>query len=72
MAGALKKQFNIQSGDRVIIYMPMVIESVVAMLALARIGATHVTVFGGFSAKQLTNRIIDSKPKAIILANAGK
>ena len=51
MAGALKKQFNIQSGDRVIIYMPMVIESVVAMLALARIGATHVTVFGGFSAK---------------------
>lgn len=52
--------------------MPMVIESLVAILACARIGAPHVVVFGGFSAHQLANRIVDCKPKAIILANAGK
>jgi len=51
MAGALKSNFKIEAGDRVIIYMPMVIESIIAMLACARIGAIHVTVFGGFSAK---------------------
>lgn len=52
--------------------MPMVIESIIAILACARIGATHVVVFGGFSAHELANRIVDSNPKAIILANAGK
>ena len=52
--------------------MPMVIESIVAILACARIGATHVVVFGGFSAHELANRIVDSNPKAIILSNAGK
>jgi acyl-coenzyme A synthetase/AMP-(fatty) acid ligase len=60
------------AGDRVIIYMPMVIESLVAILACARIGATHVVVFGGFSAQELANRIVDSQPKLIICSNAGK
>lgn len=59
-------------GDRVIIYMPMIIESIIAILACARIGATHVVVFGGFSAHELANRIADSHPKVVILANAGK
>ena len=49
-AGGLKDNFKIGVGDRVIIYMPMVIESIIAILACARIGATHVVVFGGFSA----------------------
>lgn len=49
-AGGLKENFKIGVGDRVIIYMPMVIESIIAILACARIGATHVVVFGGFSA----------------------
>jgi propionyl-CoA synthetase len=52
--------------------MPMVIESIIAILACARIGATHVVVFGGFSAHELANRIVDCKPKLVILANAGK
>ncbi len=50
----------------------MVIESLVAILACARIGATHVVVFGGFSAQELANRIVDSQPKLIICSNAGK
>lgn len=72
MAGALKNEFKVVAGDRVIIYMPMVIESVIAILACARIGATHVVVFGGFSAHELANRIVDCSPKLIISANAGK
>lgn len=65
---ALKAQ-GIQKGDRVIIYMPMAIESVVAMQACARIGATHSVVFGGFSAKALQERIIDAGAVAVITAN---
>ena len=49
-AGSLKSNFNIQKGDPVIIYMPMIVEGLVAILACARIGAPHVVVFGGFSA----------------------
>ncbi len=67
-ANALKAQ-GVQKGDRVIIYMPMTIEGVVAMQACARIGATHSVVFGGFSAKALHERIIDAGAVAVITAN---
>jgi acetyl-CoA synthetase len=67
-ANALKAQ-GIEKGDRVIIYMPMTIEGVVAMQACARIGATHSVVFGGFSAKALNERIIDAGAVAVITAN---
>jgi len=67
-ANALKAQ-GIEKGDRVLIYMPMTIEGVVAMQACARIGATHSVVFGGFSAKSLQERIIDAGAVAVITAN---
>jgi acetyl-CoA synthetase len=67
-ANALKAQ-GIAKGDRVVIYMPMTIEGVVAMQACARIGATHSVVFGGFSAKALQERIIDAGAVAVITAN---
>ncbi|OUL98707.1 acetate--CoA ligase [Variovorax sp. JS1663] len=67
-ANALKAQ-GIAKGDRVIIYMPMTIEGVIAMQACARIGATHSVVFGGFSAKALQERIIDAGAVAVITAN---
>jgi len=60
---------GIHKGDRVVIYMPMTIEGVVAMQACARIGATHSVVFGGFSAKALQERIIDAGAVAVITAN---
>lgn len=67
-ANALKAE-GIQKGDRVIIYMPMTVEGVIAMQACARIGATHSVVFGGFSAKALQERIIDAGAVAVITAN---
>jgi acetyl-CoA synthetase len=67
-ANALKAQ-GIRKGDRVIVYMPMGVEGVVAMQACARIGATHSVVFGGFSAKSLQERIIDAGAVAVITAN---
>ena len=67
-ANALKAQ-GISKGDRVIIYMPMTVEGVIAMQACARIGATHSVVFGGFSAKALNERIIDAGAVAVITAN---
>ncbi len=67
-ANALKAQ-GIQKGDRVIVYMPMTVEGVIAMQACARIGATHSVVFGGFSAKALQERIIDAGAVAVITAN---
>jgi acetyl-CoA synthetase len=67
-ANALKAQ-GIKKGDRVVIYMPMTIEGVVAMQACARIGATHSVVFGGFSAKALNERIIDAGAVAVITSN---
>ena len=63
------KAHGIKKGDRVLIYMPMTIEGVVAMQACARIGATHSVVFGGFSAKALQERIIDVGAVAVITAN---
>lgn len=67
-ANALKAQ-GIKKGDRVIVYMPMGVEGVVAMQACARIGATHSVVFGGFSAKSINERVIDAGAVAIITAN---
>ena len=69
-AGALKNQ-NINKKDRVIIYMPMIPEAVIAMLACGRIGAIHSVVFGGFAANELANRIDDSKAKIIVSASCG-
>ncbi len=70
LGGALQRQ-GVVKGDRVIIYMPMVPEAVVAMLACARIGAIHSVVFGGFAAHELAVRIDDATPKAIIAGSCG-
>jgi len=70
VAGALRRQ-GIAQGDRVIIYMPMVPEAVVAMLACARIGAVHSVVFGGFASNELAKRIDDARPKMILSASCG-
>ncbi|MDN6318431.1 MAG: propionyl-CoA synthetase [Marinobacter sp.] len=69
-AGALKAQ-GITKGDRVIIYMPMIPEAAMAMLACARIGAVHSVVFGGFAAHELAVRIEGATPKAVITASCG-
>src|SRR5262245_15750272 len=69
-AGALAAQ-GVERGDRVIIYMPMVPEAVIAMLACARLGAIHSVVFGGFAAQELATRIEDAKPKVIVSASCG-
>ncbi|MEX1034932.1 MAG: propionyl-CoA synthetase [Sneathiella sp.] len=69
-AGALASR-GIRKGDRVLIYMPMVPEAAVAMLACARIGAIHSVVFGGFAPKELATRIDDAKPVAIVAASCG-
>ena len=70
LAGALAAR-GVVKGDRVIIYMPMVPEAVVAMLAVARLGAIHSVVFGGFAANELATRIDDATPKAIIAGSCG-
>ena len=70
LAGALVQK-GVEKGDRVIIYMPMVPETVMAMLACARIGAIHSVVFGGFAADELATRIDDAKPKLILSASCG-
>jgi len=69
-AGVLAAQ-GVAKGDRVLIYMPMIPEAVIAMLACARIGAVHSVVFGGFAAKELAVRINDAKPKVIVSASCG-
>jgi propionyl-CoA synthetase len=69
-AGALVAN-GIGKGDRVIIYMPMVPEAIVAVMACARIGAVHSVVFGGFASNELATRIDDAKPKAIVSASCG-
>src|SRR5882762_6248459 len=70
LAGALRRQ-GIARGDRVIIYMPMVPEAVMAMLACARIGAVHSVVFGGFAPNELAKRIDDARPTLILSASCG-
>jgi propionyl-CoA synthetase len=69
-AGALQDR-GIIKGDRVILYMPMIPEAVIAMLGCARIGAIHSVVFGGFASNELAVRIDDAKPKAVITASCG-
>src|SRR5450631_1533145 len=68
---AVMADFGVAKGDRVILYMPMVPEAMVAMLACARIGAVHSVVFGGFAAKELATRIEDAKPKLMLSASCG-
>ena len=70
LAGGLAG-LGVGRGDRVIIYMPMVPEAVIGMLACARIGAVHSVVFGGFAARELATRIDDAKPKVILSASCG-
>lgn len=62
---------GVSKGDRVIVYMPMIPEAVIAMLACARIGAIHSVVFGGFAAKELAARVLDANPKLVISASCG-
>lgn len=68
---AIMQDFGVVKGDRVILYMPMVPQAMIAMLACARIGAVHSVVFGGFAAKELATRIEDAKPKLILSASCG-
>ena len=70
VAGGLKA-LGVAKGDRVVIYMPMLPEAAVAMLACARIGAVHSVVFGGFAAPELASRIDDAQPKAVLSASCG-
>ncbi len=69
-AGVLKAQ-GVDRGDRVVIYMPMVPEALVAMLACARLGAVHSVVFGGFAARELAVRVDDCQPKVVVSASCG-
>ena len=69
-AGALSS-LGVDKGDRVVIYMPMVPEAVVAMLACARLGAVHSVVFGGFAPQELAARIEDAAPKVVVSASCG-
>ncbi len=69
-AGVLRR-FGVEKGDTVIVYMPMVPQAVVAMLACARIGAIHSVVFGGFAPNELAIRIDDAKPKVVVSASCG-
>ena len=69
-AGVLQRH-GVSKGDRVLLYMPMVPEAAVAMLACARLGAIHSVVFGGFAAKELATRIDDAKPNLIVSASCG-
>ena len=69
-AGALR-DLGVGAGDRVVVYMPMVPEAVIAMLACARLGAVHSVVFGGFAAQELAMRIEDATPKVVVSASCG-
>ena len=70
LGNALRK-LGVEKGDRVTLYMPMIPEAMIAMLACTRIGAVHSVVFGGFSAESLGNRLVDSRSKVIITADEG-
>ncbi len=70
VAGALAA-LGVRAGDRVVLYMPMVPEAAIAMLACARLGAVHSVVFGGFAAAELAARIADAKPRVIVSASCG-
>jgi propionyl-CoA synthetase len=68
---AALKELGVERGDRVVIYMPMIVEAIFAMLACVRLGAIHSVVFGGFAADNLAVRIDDAKPKVMVTADAG-
>jgi len=68
-AGVLVDEYGVEKGDRIVVYMPMIPEAVIAMLACARIGAVHSVVFGGFAPKELATRIDDCEPKLVITAS---
>jgi propionyl-CoA synthetase len=70
LAGALRA-LGVERGDRVVVYMPMVPEAAIAMLACARLGAVHSVVFGGFAARELAVRVDDAKPKVVLSASCG-
>ena len=70
VAGALR-DLGVEKGDRVVVYLPMVPEAVMTMLACARLGAVHSVVFGGFAAAELATRISDARPKVIVSASCG-
>jgi propionyl-CoA synthetase len=70
VAGALARE-GVERGDRVVIYMPMVPEAVIAMLACARLGAVHSVVFGGFGADELAARVEDSGARVVVCASCG-
>ncbi len=69
--GGMLRELGVGKGDRVILYMPMVPEAIIGMLACARIGAMHSVVFGGFAARELATRIDDARPKVILSASCG-
>ena len=69
-AGALR-DLGVGKGDRVVLYMPMIPETVIAMLACARLGAVHSVVFGGFASHELASRIDDARPRVIVFASCG-
>ena len=69
--GAVLQDLGVKKGDRVIIYMPMVAEAAIAMLACARIGAIHSVVFGGFAPNELATRFDDCQPVAVLTASCG-
>ncbi|WP_295417981.1 acetate--CoA ligase [Sulfurovum sp.] len=68
-ANMFKNRFNIKKGDRVVLYMPMIPEAAISMLACAKLGAIHSVVFGGFSAEALRDRIIDAEAKLVVTAD---
>jgi propionyl-CoA synthetase len=68
---AMLSQLGVSKGDRVVIYMPMIPQTVFAMLACARLGAIHSVVFGGFAAHELAKRIDDATPKVLLTASCG-
>ncbi len=70
-AGVLQNDLGVQPGDRVVIYMPLIPQSAIAMLACSRIGAVHSVVYGGFASHELSNRIDHSTPKVVITASCG-
>ena len=71
LAAGMIRDHGVKPGDRVLIYMPMVPEAAIAMLACARLGAVHSVVFGGFASNELAKRIVDAKPKLVLTASCG-
>ena len=70
-AAGMLRSLGVQQGDRVVIYMPMIPEAIISMLACARLGAIHSVVFGGFAARELAARIDDAAPKVLLSASCG-